>query len=192
MKKTTKGAIAASGAAVLLMGGAGTLAYWTGSQTVAGTSITSGELKLGAPSCGGWVYDGTSTSVTNFVPGDVVSETCTFGITAIGDNLSAKVTAPASVSRSGTDPTSASATVAATYSLSGAGGASGAILDKDTITSADNAKTLTAVIKVSFPFGTDESASKTVNANDTQSWTASLDDLTVSLTQIQTAANPAT
>ena len=34
MKKSTKGAVAAGAAAVLLMGGAGSLAYWTASGTI--------------------------------------------------------------------------------------------------------------------------------------------------------------
>ena len=38
MNKTTKGALAGGAAAVLLMGGVGTLAYWTADEDVTGTT----------------------------------------------------------------------------------------------------------------------------------------------------------
>lgn len=191
MNKSTKGALAAGAAATLLLGGAGTLAYWTAEQTVNGGAVTSGELKLSAGTCDtNWVYDGGTTTVTKFVPGDVVTKKCTFTVTAIGQNLTASVTAPATVALSGTNPASSKATVATTYALSGTGGASGAIVNGGTISSADNTKVLTATFKVTFPFGTDETATTKVNANDTQAWTATLNALTVKLTQTQTTANP--
>ena len=46
MKKSTKGALAAAAAGSLLLGGAGSLAYWTDAETVGGGSIASGHLKL--------------------------------------------------------------------------------------------------------------------------------------------------
>ena len=186
MKNTTKGALAAGAAAVLLMGGAGTLAYWTDSQSVASTSITSGNLALGTPTCSSWVYDGTSTTVVKFVPGDVVSRTCSFSVTATGDHISASVTAPNAVN-SGTGPASSSATVTTAYTLGGT-----AFTNGSTITKNDDGKTLVATFKVAFPFGTDETGSPKVNANDTRSWTIALDALTVKLTQTQTSSNPTT
>ena len=41
MNRTTKGAIAAGAAAVLLLGGAGSLAYWSDCQDAAGGTINS-------------------------------------------------------------------------------------------------------------------------------------------------------
>ena len=66
MNKSTKGALAASSAAVLLLGGAGSLAFWSDSQDVGSANITSGELDLSAPDCAddllagthGWQLDG--------------------------------------------------------------------------------------------------------------------------------------
>src|SRR5687767_11072956 len=46
MSKTFKGAGAAIVAGVLLIGGAGSLAYWSDAEGVTGGSISSGELKL--------------------------------------------------------------------------------------------------------------------------------------------------
>ncbi|MDQ6526849.1 alternate-type signal peptide domain-containing protein [Nocardioides sp. LHD-245] len=99
MKKTTKGALAAGTAAVLLMGGAGTLAYWTDSATVAGTGVTTGHLKLINADCGdGWLVDaGTPdefplVGATRLVPGDTFSQTCTYDVDAVGDHILAEVT----------------------------------------------------------------------------------------------------
>ena len=91
MTNRTRGAAAAVVAAVLLTGGAGTLAYWNDTETVAGTPMTSGELKLGTPACGaGWVLDG-NVPFTNqlVVPGDVLTKTCTIDLIARGAHLGA-------------------------------------------------------------------------------------------------------
>jgi len=102
MKKTTKGALAAGSAAVLLMGGAGTLAYWTDSVTAPGASISSGHLKLVDPDCGsGWVLDGGASFDTQLlVPGDSLTQTCTYTLDVAGEHLREvdfAVTAPADV-----------------------------------------------------------------------------------------------
>ncbi|HWJ82692.1 MAG TPA: alternate-type signal peptide domain-containing protein [Nocardioides sp.] len=178
MKKTTKGAIAAGGAAVLLLGGAGTLAYWTDSQTVPGGSFSTGSLGLGAPSCSGWTYTSTNAAATTLVPGDQVAEDCSFVITASGDHLSAALTTPNNLTLPAPAGTTTwSATVNTTYQLNG-----GAVTE---VTSANDGQTLVAHIVVTFPFGD----ATTVNANDTQLKTSTLDDLTVTLTQDQTTGN---
>ena len=183
MKKTTKGAIAAGAAAVLLMGGAGTLAYWSDSATVDGGSVNSGELALDAGTCtGDWVYAASNsaapgTPVTNIVPGDAVSTTCDFVITAAGDNLTAELTAPTTVgiTPDPTDPaTTFDATVAVGYEIGG-------VAVPATITEDNDTDTVTATITVTFPFG-DET---TINANDTQNLLIDLSDLTINLTQTE-------
>ncbi len=93
MKKTTKGAIAAGGAAVLLMGGAGTLAYWNATDTVAGTSISSGHLTLDATACKGttgWKLDGNvafDPTTDKLVPGDTLTKTCDVTVDVQGTHL---------------------------------------------------------------------------------------------------------
>ena len=52
MNKTVKGAFAAGTAAFLLVGGAGSLAYWNDTANVAGSTINSGTLTLDSSSCG--------------------------------------------------------------------------------------------------------------------------------------------
>ncbi len=100
MNKSTKGALAASSAAVLLLGGAGSLAFWSDSQDVGSANITSGELDLSAPSCAddllagthGWQLDGGDAFVpgtTKLVPGDTVTRVCDMTLTLTGEHVGA-------------------------------------------------------------------------------------------------------
>src|SRR6476661_8323606 len=91
MKKSTKGAFAATTAAVLLLGGAGTLAYWNGTATVPGGDLASGVLWIGGQGCGqGWTLDGGAAYTTQpLVPGDTLTEVCTIDLVADGEHLGA-------------------------------------------------------------------------------------------------------
>ncbi|MDT9592522.1 alternate-type signal peptide domain-containing protein [Nocardioides zeae] len=102
MKKTTKGALAAGTAAVLLLGGAGSLAYWTDTATTDGTTIQSGHLKLTDQDCdGGWKLDGDTAYANQLlVPGDSLTQTCTYRVSVAGEHLKTvdfAVTAPTDV-----------------------------------------------------------------------------------------------
>jgi alternate signal-mediated exported protein len=95
MKNSTKGALAAGTAAVLLLGGAGSLAYWTADQDIEGGTISSGLLELTAPTCGDWdlTVGGTFTpGTTELVPGDEITKVCTLTLTAEGENIGATLT----------------------------------------------------------------------------------------------------
>ncbi|SEL81849.1 alternate-type signal peptide domain-containing protein [Rhodococcus maanshanensis] len=99
MNKQTKGAIAAGAAALLLAGGAGTMAAWNSSQTVAGGAVNSGTLSLtqnGSPA--GWKENGNPVDITTFkaVPGDVITYNASFKVGAVGKNLNATLTADTS------------------------------------------------------------------------------------------------
>lgn len=188
MKKTTKGAIAAGGAAVLLMGGAGTLAYWTSTQTTPGTSFTTGHLSLDATAtpCSGWVLDkgivGKEAPYVAqiLVPGETLTNTCTYTVSATGDQLSATLASPNAVaSGSLTTATGVSLPVTTTYKLNGT-----TIGASTPITSADNSHALAATYVVSFPFGTADAATPGTNGNATQDKAASLADISVTLTQV--------
>jgi len=186
MKKTTKGALAASAAAVLLVGGAGTLAFWSDSGTVDGGSITTGSVSLSDGTCGEWVYSTGSaagTAVTAIVPGDAIARSCTFAVDGTGDHLTVSLSAPETVSVTPTvgSPTTLLLTAAASYQRDGAA------LPAGTSFAVDGPETLTALITVTFPYG----AATTVNANDTQGMVGQLDDITIGLTQDQSSgANP--
>lgn len=92
MKKTTKGALAAGAAAVLLLGGAGTVAFWTAEDTLDGGTVAAGSLTLSDVNCADTWTEGTDTDVQMIVPGDTVTKTCTGTITMTGDHISATVT----------------------------------------------------------------------------------------------------
>ncbi|MCR1783098.1 alternate-type signal peptide domain-containing protein [Nocardioides carbamazepini] len=189
MKKTTKGALAAGTAAVLLMGGAGTLAYWSDTANIGGTSISTGSLALENDNCGGWVLDKgdvvNEAVYTNqlLVPGDSLTRVCSFQIEASGAHLEATLTTPAAVPLTGTlesVSTTESAPVNASYVVADdAAGTTNPIAVPGTITSSHDGKYLVATVTVDFPYGTQT----TVNANDTQLKAGTLDAITVSLTQ---------
>lgn len=163
MKKSTKGALAAAAAGVLLVGGAGSLAFWTDTFTVTAGAINSGHLTLtestpGACAAAVWTLDATGGATTfsqatdHIVPGDVLTKVCTYTINASGNHLSADLTTTGAV----LSDTSASpkvlappVTKAAVFSVNG-----GTATNTATITSANDTQTLTATIKLTFPYGT--------------------------------------
>ncbi|MBI5161760.1 MAG: alternate-type signal peptide domain-containing protein [Micrococcales bacterium] len=94
MNKIAKASIAGAAGVVLLMGGAGSLAYWNNSQNLGsnGTTITAGTLSASPASAGTWTTsfnNGTSTPgiPTAIVPGDKLTFTQTFTVTASGSDL---------------------------------------------------------------------------------------------------------
>ncbi len=199
MKKSSKGALAIATAGVILLGGAGSLAYWSTQATADGGSITAGTLTLSSGSCDAdWVYQTGAAKAGQkavlFVPGDKITKKCTFTVGATGDNLTATVAAPSTLTYTAKKGTTAvtdsslTLTNAATYALNGTNARS--IANGGTVNSADNGSTLTATFNVTVPYGTNETAPK-VNANDTQGLTATLDTLTVKLTQADPNAVPA-
>lgn len=205
MEKSTKAALAAGAAAVLLLGGgAGTIAFWTDSATVNGGEITHGTLAIepgaidggtdDAAACDAdWVHaDAGATPgytgqpavgevVDLVVPGDVIEKSCTFTVTATGDHLQATLDAPAEVTWA-TSAETFTATVDAAYTLNGV-----AMADDGKVTSANDGQTLEATFTVTIDYGTAGADlavdNDGVNDNITQSTTAALDALTVTLTQ---------
>lgn len=83
MQKRTKAGIAAGGAALLLLGGLGTTAVWSDSASGSFTTISTGDLSISDGSTVAWDQD-----TDLLVPGDVLTGTQTFTVTAHGDNLS--------------------------------------------------------------------------------------------------------
>ena len=132
MNKTTKGAVAAAAAGVLLLGGAGSLAYWNATGTVAGGTISSGELTLTNADCDPgvgttdsvWTIDGGTAfnpATEKIVPGDTLTKVCTYTITASGTHLEALLTtstpAYTGTANALTDGTAGSLTVTPTYKV---------------------------------------------------------------------------
>ncbi|RKW69410.1 alternate-type signal peptide domain-containing protein [Galactobacter caseinivorans] len=96
MKKSTKGAIAATAAVALLLGTGGSLALWNDSVNVGTpTTITAGDLRLAQKTAPTWTIQHTSGADTavadiaavRLVPGDKLVYTGTYSVTAQGQNL---------------------------------------------------------------------------------------------------------
>lgn len=95
MKKTTKGALAAGAAAVLLAGGAGTYAAWSSDGgAVSGGIVNSGHLRITqVTGTGAWHWDtaeGTELGEDDtIVPGDTVVYVAKYTLDIEGTNLKA-------------------------------------------------------------------------------------------------------
>ena len=175
MNKTTKGLLAA-GAAALLIGGAGTLAYWTDSAELDGGTVTSGSIDLEGVECAtAWAYDDSegTGAVTAIVPGDTIVKQCTADLVLVGDHIGATV-----------DISDAS--------LDSLGGLADeleidAVLTSPATGSVDAPGTtpVTIDITVEFPYGTVSAPDPTTGAdNDSQADTATLD--AIELVAVQT------
>ena len=179
MNRSTKGALAASAAGALLLGGAGSLAYWNSNQTVGGAAISSGTLTLTqevGQSCTDWTLDAAGSTtyvpgVTLVVPGDVITKTCDYTVTASGEHLSATLGITSPAYQAGGDPDLEGAlTLAATYTLNGV-----PVSDGQAIDTTDNGHVLHAVVTVTFK--------NTTSGVTAQGMNTVLDDITVGLTQ---------
>lgn len=118
MKKSTKGALAGSAAALLLMGGMGTHASWSDGDSVPGTALSAGHLDLVRTNCAGWVINGSALNPASvkIAPGAVLTQVCTFEVDAVGASLKAtlSVSAPSYTGGSSSILTDA-LTTSATY-----------------------------------------------------------------------------
>ncbi|MBT0568284.1 alternate-type signal peptide domain-containing protein [Williamsia sp. CHRR-6] len=174
MNKKTKGVSAAAAASALLLGGAGSLAYWSDQETVSGANITSGALSLQPAGAGTW-KDGTGATIdtTTFkiVPGDTLTYTATYTVEAAGNNLQANLTAD-TTSITGTLVGKVTTTVTATIRGTTTVGTTAV-----PITGANNGDQIAVSVAIDFPFGT-------VVDNTSQKSTLDLTGLKVSLVQI--------
>ncbi|QMU22196.1 alternate-type signal peptide domain-containing protein [Gordonia rubripertincta] len=98
-KKARNGIIAAVAAVLLLLGGLGTFALWSDSETTDSGDVQTGTLDLEAVNAGQWQdISNPTTPVTidpvtfRMVPGDVLQYTASYLVSADGDNLAARIT----------------------------------------------------------------------------------------------------
>jgi alternate signal-mediated exported protein len=92
MNKLTKGAVAAAAAIALLLGGAGTFATWNATSAVANAGITAGNLSMAPGAVAGTWSDAIGAidlSSYRIAPGDVLTFTQGFDVTATGHSLPA-------------------------------------------------------------------------------------------------------
>ena len=178
MHKSTKGALAAAAAAALLLGGAGTLAYWTGSDIVPGGTFDSGYLRLTDNTCAtaSWKLDGGATYTTQrIVPGDSLTKTCTFTVDGVGDHMTVSLDT-ATPSWSATNALTDALDLTASFT----GSVSGTLSDPATVTKSE---TVTAVVTVTF-----DTASGDETNVPTAGLAAALDDVTITATQGHSAS----
>jgi alternate signal-mediated exported protein len=196
MNKLIKGAVATAAGVALLMGGAGTFAYWNDSVGVTGGNITAGTLTVAdSGTAGSWTVqkDGTGTAVavadiSTFVasPGDKFSYTKNVVINATGNNLVATLQlAPGSIT-SVTNTTANNAlrdylVKTASIAVTGAGITAGSVAGTYTITPGTTGisnRTVTVTVVINFP---KDAAAGTENA--TKTGAVSLAGLAVQLNQ---------
>lgn len=186
MKKSTKGALAAAAAGSLLLGGAGSLAYWTDAEDIMGTSITSGHLKLNPvdANCDAtWKLGATAYTTQVLAPGDVLTRHCQYTVSKSGDNLTARlnVSAPGFAAGSNTTLTGDMAIAAAfSYDADGSGSASApSAVSGGVVSSVANGATVDATLTVTFNgTGVENNASNTGT-----NLTATIDKAAVTITQ---------
>ncbi|MFW6869196.1 alternate-type signal peptide domain-containing protein [Nocardioides sp. CPCC 206347] len=178
MKKSTKGALAAGSAAVLLMGGAGTLAFWTADAGVDGIAVTAGELKIVEDDCDDapWVFDSGEDEADKvyeagdlIVPGDVLTKECSFEVQATGEHLRATLDVTDPVRGGSLAP--ADLTIDSSFEIGGTPVADGEIDESN------DGDVVEASITISF-LGT--------ALNGTQTQDVTLSDFGFSLTQVHT------
>ncbi|WP_277210087.1 alternate-type signal peptide domain-containing protein [Isoptericola croceus] len=171
MKRLTKAALATGAGALLLLGGAQTLAYWTAEGTATGTDVTAGTLTMTDGACGEWLLDDGSAVVEGIVPGDTLTTTCTLAVSGTGDHLALGDITVSDPGWAEDNPLTAALEISpASATLGG--------------------EELTLPLAEPVPVAVDDELVVTVEAefdtaagNDTQTLTAALDDVTVQVTQ---------
>jgi len=198
MNKLVKGAVATAVGAALLMGGAGTFAYWNDSVGVNGGTIVAGNLAVtdATPTDGVWTVqkDGTGTAATvaniaAFVasPGDKFTYTKNVKITATGNNLVATLAlTPGSIAA--VTPATAANTALANYLTStstiaatGTGISAGTVAGTYNVTAGAagvSARDVTVTVVINFPKSTTAGFE-----NNTKLGSVNLSGLAVTLNQ---------
>lgn len=172
MKKITKAAIAGVAGAALLLGGAGTLAYWNDTKTGDAVTIAAGDLKFGTFTDGtGWSLQqkaadlpaGTAepagVAYTNqlIVPGDVLSKTINVPVTITGENNKAQFT----LTRVTPPANNLSTTLQPAVTVNGT-----AYTPGNPLTLAAGTTTIPVTVTVTFPWGTAvDNTTKTLTTN---------------------------
>lgn len=171
MNRLTKAAIATGGAALLLLGGAQTLAYWTAEGTATGTDVTAGTLTMTDGACEDWLLDDGTAVTEGIVPGDTLTTTCTMTVSGTGDHLALG------------DITVSNPSWAENNALTAA-------LDVSLASATLGGTALTLPLTEPVPVDEADELVVTINAvfdtaagNDTQTLTAALADVTVQVTQ---------
>ena len=163
-KKVGKGLFAAVAAVLLLLGGLGTFALWSDSETTDSGDVQTGTLDLAATDPGQWQdVSNPAAPVTinpatfRMVPGDVLQYTASYTVTAVGTNLSARIT----TTTQGTNVIPAA--LADYVTVTNTADFDGVPVADNVITAADDGKTVDVTVTVDF----NESTPNQVGINET-------------------------
>ncbi|MET0673900.1 MAG: alternate-type signal peptide domain-containing protein [Microbacterium pygmaeum] len=185
MNKLAKGAIAGAAGLVLLLGGAGTFAFWNASAGISGGTIVAGNLNVvNDGTAGAWVdQSGNPIDIATYkiVPGDVLTYTDDLTVVAVGDNLVASLSlSDQSIAASSAAPADVKLaqylTESAELTASGAG-ISGTGPYTITAGTAGVNSTVTVEVTITFPAGA------AGEYNDAKLGSVSLSGMNVVLTQ---------
>lgn len=183
MNKTIKGSLAAGAAAVLLLGGAGSLAFWTDEATVAGTDITAGYMKLTEPVCEGWLLEGTAYTTQLLVPGDTLTQSCSFELDAEGTNLLADFDVDPGAGLTGDEELLPELALDAAYFVDTTPVGTNAAPVTDVRVADGNV--ITVDLEVDWAYGTENNTSNVLNGG----LTAALDQIAFTVTQSNSTGN---
>ncbi len=175
MKKSTRTLLGASVSAVLgsmlLLGGSGTLAFWSDTETSATQQIQSGTLDLGSSNeitigSNPTIKQCTTTSSCStpqsyrggaIVPGDVITATVSIPVTLIGENLRAGFAFTPVKAVNGSTAADAALNAAVSMTVKSIDGKA-VTAAANTVASVDLGPTakrsVPVVVEVSFPWGT--------------------------------------
>ncbi len=179
-KKVAKGALAAVVAVLLLLGGAGSYALWSDSDSADAGQITAGTLDISLVGTGQWedvspgaINSGPIADINTFriVPGDVLRYNANFRIGASGENLRATVTGTQSDAVISPD-------LAPYVDIDTTATINGAALPANEITEANDGDTVDVAITVTFDSATPD--------QDGQNGTINLQNFQVTLQQVRT------
>lgn len=184
MNKLVKGAIAGAAGIALLLGGAGTLALWNDSATIAAPgTINAGTLTIAAtaPATDGWqTASGTAVDLSTYrvVPGDTLKYVKTFTVTATGNTLSATVALGAlAITAATTGDTIANGNLAAYLTKTAAFTVDG--VTTTTISGKTGTQTVVVTATMVFPKSTTAGFE-----NNTKNGVVNLANFTIALTQV--------
>lgn len=197
MNKLLKGSIAGAAGIALLLGGAGTFAFWNDSVAIDSAVVTAGTLKVTPTTAGAWSYsqggaDIAISDLANFaiVPGTVLKYTRTMTIGATGQGMVASLALTggsiAANSAAAADVAlAAELTKTAQLAVTGTGIVGTSPGTSFTVTPGNGAVSAAATVTVTLSF-----PNKATAQNGAQAGKVKLDALAVTLTQT-TPAVPA-
>lgn len=170
MKKSTKALIAGGIGVALLVGGAGTVAFWTDEADGGDGVITAGTLDLGTPAGGGWEIShagdgsGTATAPVAFnpesdqiVPGDILTYAQNIPVTLEGENIAAQFDGAIDVTANGADADTALAAALEKEDLAATdiSGATGDLSFDNGKLTGEGTGNVEVTTTVKFPWGTE-------------------------------------